>query len=439
MFYTDAQTMEDLSIFSKRKKTVSVFSFYDRTITSGGNSELERMFRHPLSDKNDILRRAGAIEYFSCNDPGLYLDKGMFDFIEYYLSQVRVPLRKTGLNVMTTAVRAIGKLTQEQYAVKRGITFLGEVIRNLYQFAIGHNECDIVLIREYSAEVLNIVEGSKELTKIANSPLTRLSAADITGYDYLFRYESRDNIRKLLRMVYEVDVLTSLGSFLKEEGFCVCEMSDGKGIRMEGVRHPLIENAVSSDIEYGDHHNMCFITGANMSGKSTFMKAFSISVYLAHLGFPVPANSMKCPVFKGLFTTINLGDDISLGYSHFYAEVERIKKIAMAMREHPELMIVFDELFRGTNLKDAYDASVAIMTAFTRCRCSSFLISTHITEVADELREIPQVIYRYFPTDYEGDEFKYTYKLGEGISGDRLGMKIISRAGIISMLEECAN
>lgn len=438
MFCTDAQTLEDLAIICKRKKVISVFSFYDRTVTYGGNIELERMFRNPLSDKNDIRRRAEAIEYMSCHDTGVEFDRGMYDFIEYYFSLSKGPLRNTGLNVMTTAVRSIGKQTQEQYAVRKGIIHLCEAIRDLHRFALGHKNCGITLLREYSRDIIHIVDGNTELTKIVNSSSKRLSASAVTSYDYMFRYEHRENIRKLLRIVYELDVFSSLGGFLQEKGFCFAEMSDGKEIRIKALRHLLIENAVPADIDYG-RHNMCFLTGANMSGKSTFMKAFSISVYLAHMGFPVPAESMRCPVFQGLFTTINLGDNLNLGYSHFYAEVERIKKIVTTLIDHPKLMIVFDELFRGTNLKDAYDASVAIMTAFTRCRRSSFLISTHITEVADELREIPEVMYRYFPTGYSDGEFSYTYKLREGISGDRLGMEIISRAGIISLLGECAN
>ena len=62
-----------------------------------------------------------------------------------------------------------------------------------------------------------------------------------------------------------------------------------------------------------------------MAGKSTCMKAFGVAVYLAHCGLPVPAARMELSVFKGLFTTINLSDNLSLGYSHYYNEVARVK------------------------------------------------------------------------------------------------------------------
>ncbi len=74
---------------------------------------------------------------------------------------------------------------------------------------------------------------------------------------------------------------------------------------------------------------MCFfLTGANMAGKSTFIKPLGIAMYLGHMGFPVPASRMEFAVRDGIFTTINLPDNLSRGASHFYAEVLRIKNVA---------------------------------------------------------------------------------------------------------------
>lgn len=109
-----------------------------------------------------------------------------------------------------------------------------------------------------------------------------------------------------------------------------------------------------------------FLTGANMAGKSTFMKTFGIVVYLAHMGFPLPVKKMRFSVQNGMYTTINLPDNMMLGYSHFYAEVQRLKKVAEQVGRIGNLVIVFDELFRGTNVKDAHEATLAVMEAFCR-------------------------------------------------------------------------
>ncbi len=75
------------------------------------------------------------------------------------------------------------------------------------------------------------------------------------------------------------------------------------------------------------------------------------------MGFPVPASGMEFSVQSGMFTTINLPDNINMGYSHFYAEVMRVKKVAESGGILKNLIVIFDELFRGTNVKDAYEAT----------------------------------------------------------------------------------
>ncbi|MBK6527650.1 MAG: hypothetical protein IPG07_20145 [Crocinitomicaceae bacterium] len=72
---------------------------------------------------------------------------------------------------------------------------------------------------------------------------------------------------------------------------------------------------------------MIFLTGANMAGKSTLLKSLGLSIYLAHIGFPVPAKKFQTTLYNGIITTINLPDNINKGYSHFYHEVIRKRKL----------------------------------------------------------------------------------------------------------------
>jgi len=173
-----------------------------------------------------------------------------------------------------------------------------------------------------------------------------------------------------------------------------------------------------------------------MAGKSTFMKTFGICVFLAHMGFPVPAQKMEFSVQNGLFTTINLPDNLNMGYSHFYAEVLRVKKVAECVSRTHNLIVVFDELFRGTNVKDAYDATVAVTEAFAANRDCTFIISTHIMEAGETLRGLCNNInFTYLPTIMEGNIPRYTYRLQEGITNDRHGMMIINNEHIIDIIK----
>jgi DNA mismatch repair ATPase MutS len=180
---------------------------------------------------------------------------------------------------------------------------------------------------------------------------------------------------------------------------------------------------------------MLFLTGANMAGKSTLMKSFGIAVYLAHMGFPVAAEKMTFSVRDGLYSSINVPDNLSLGHSHFYAEVLRVKKVAQEVGLGKDLVVIFDELFKGTNVKDAYDATLAVTRELAEYRNCFFIISTHIIEVGEALRVgCDNIRFAYLPTVMEGVTPRYTYVLKEGITADRHGMMIIENEGVVGMI-----
>ena len=173
-----------------------------------------------------------------------------------------------------------------------------------------------------------------------------------------------------------------------------------------------------------------------MAGKSTFMKSFGITVFLAHVGFPVPAKEMEFSVQNGMFTTINLPDNLNMGYSHFYAEVLRVKKVAQQVRQTQHLVVVFDELFRGTNVKDAFDATLAVTEAIAERKNRAFMVSTHIIEVGQELgKRCDNVTFEYLPTVMKGKLPTYTYKLEPGITSDKHGMIITNNEKIIEIIK----
>src|SRR5687768_6966016 len=165
------------------------------------------------------------------------------------------------------------------------------------------------------------------------------------------------------------------------------------------------------------------------------MKAFGIAVYMAHMGFPVAVTSMQFSVRDGLFTSINVPDNLNMGYSHFYAEVLRVKKVALEVAKGLDLVVIFDELFKGTNVKDAYDATLSVTKAFGRYPNCIFIVSTHIIEVGEALRrELPNALFRYMPTIMEGAVPRYPYTLTDGITNDRQGMMIVENEGIFDLL-----
>jgi DNA mismatch repair ATPase MutS len=144
---------------------------------------------------------------------------------------------------------------------------------------------------------------------------------------------------------------------------------------------------------------------------------------------------MLFSVRSGLFTSINVSDNLDMGYSHFYAEVLRVKEAARLVSSGNNMVVIFDELFKGTNVKDAFDATLAVTTAFSEYRNCVFIISTHIIEVGEELRGRPNVRFSFMPTVMAGNTPRYTYLLQQGITSDRHGMMLLRNEGILELIK----
>jgi len=130
--------------------------------------------------------------------------------------------------------------------------------------------------------------------------------------------------------MYELDVFenVALVAASKEFSFPIFNIEEDLNISITGLFHPSIKEPVKNDLQIDVTKNIIFLTGSNMAGKSSLLKSLGLTIYLSHLGFPVPAEEMKLSVLNGLVTTINLPDNINDGLSHYYTEVKRVKEVA---------------------------------------------------------------------------------------------------------------
>ena len=203
---------------------------------------------------------------------------------------------------------------------------------------------------------------------------------------------------------------------------------------MQGLFHPLIKNPVRNDLRAVK--NVILLTGPNMSGKSTLLKAVSLCVYLGHTGLAVPATNVKMPFFTTISVAINLTDSIVSGYSHFMSEIITLKNVLSQAITNKKCFAVFDELFRGTNIEDAMEISTMTIKGLLQFKDSLFIISTHL----HQLREIDEiksgkVSTFYIECELNNDNPAFTYKLKEGWSDLRLGRVLFEREGLNTMLE----
>jgi putative mismatch repair-like protein len=432
-FKIDEQTLNDLELFNQALDGKSIFSCFNTACSDGGKACIRKMLENPLTDVNKIRERAEAIRYLGQLPFFLDIRREELSFIEVYLQQEDVPQRSM-YRLTSRAVKGWLKPDNDCYLRQRAVPYLGRLIRELGTFMDELSAGKVPeMIRDMQQRVKETLarKGMQYLmSQKKDSFWTRESL------DLYFRGRELDGVRVILDTLYMLDSLRSLGTMAKDEGltFPIFTGSERR-VRIEGLYHLFLENPVKNDVLFDDRQHLCFLTGPNMAGKSTCMKAFGVAVYLAHCGLPVPAARMELSVFKGLFTTINLSDNLSLGYSHYYNEVARVKYIVEQVRDLQNVVVVFDELFRGTNVKDAYDASCAVIGGLARLKYGVFMISTHIVEVAEFLKPFPSVCFRFFEIDMTTGEPRYTYCLREGVSDERIGMYILKKAGVVDLIE----
>lgn len=437
-FEVDKQTLKDLDLFENNREGL-VYSVFNQAITTGGSIRLGKMLKNPLTDIKILKDRRDSIKYFSEYKVKLKIEKKDIDFIEYYKSSKMSFSKKNALSSWYQSLRYRFKPDNDYFTKKTGVEKTLALLQYLSVFVKEYQHKDIPW---YLSSILyNIQEilMGKELRELLFSvDKTAFKTTELEKLDHLFRKHAIDKLDEILEMLYELDVFKSVAAAAQKHRFCFPEYSgaEQQNIQIEGLYHPVLEKPITNDFRIGETTSLCFLTGANMSGKSTFLKSFGLAVYLAHVGFPVPAEKMETTIFNGLITTINLSDNITQGYSHFYSEVKRVKEAAFIIKEKKKVIVIFDELFRGTNVKDASDASLMITSALAKIKQSIFLISTHIVEIAEELKSKDNIFFSCFESKMEGETPIYSYKLKEGVTKERFGMQIVKNEKIIEMLED---
>jgi DNA mismatch repair ATPase MutS len=201
----------------------------------------------------------------------------------------------------------------------------------------------------------------------------------------------------------------------------------------------LLRNPVPYDLTMDSLFNFVFLTGPNMAGKTTFLKAAGTAIYLAHLGMGTPAQSARVSYFDRLFTSLNITDSIATGYSFFYSEVMRVKQLAESLNRGERTFSLFDELFRGTNVKDAYDASVMIISGLVRWNKSMFILSSHLWELWEKINVFTNIKELCFESEVRNGEPVFTYHILQGVSDMRLGMTIINNEKVMDLLNNNEN
>ena len=217
--------------------------------------------------------------------------------------------------------------------------------------------------------------------------------------------------------VSKMDALVSMAGFRFNEPKAVdAEVtgSDKVVYDARGLYHPFLgDKAVRNDFtrNAGEYY---IITGANMAGKSTFLRSVGVNYVLAMNGLPVFAESLRVSVFN-LFTSMRTSDDLSRGISYFNAELLRLKQLLESCRRSGRTLIILDEILEGTNSLDKLNGSRLFLEAVAKLPVTG-IIATHDLELSKMEDDAPGRFHNWCFEIELADNITYTYKITRGVA-----------------------
>lgn len=478
----------DLDIFGNR----SLFQCLNRTSTHIGKQWLAHWLNNPLKEKSLIEKRQEAVRELapqlefrqrfrlkgllnesSGNDreriknwldtPVRFLKNRLFRGIPYLVLLINIASFTAVLcGAMPTSIAAT------LFAVLVSLSFLLSGTITKLQLAYGKNlrilsayADQIVEIEklEVKAEGLADIRGrlSGEKGKTASQILTdlvkRMDSLDRRGNIFmlvllngLFFWELWLTLRVerwkvqyaaclpgWLEAVGEMDACCSLATFAYNHPDYVCPevSSDGFRLEAEGLGHPLMERekCVRNDVAIPGKPFFLIVTGANMAGKSTYLRTVGVNYLLACLGAPVWARRMRFTPVQ-LVTSLRTTDSLADNESYFFAELKRLQRIIQKLEAGEQLFIILDEILKGTNSVDKQNGSLALVRQFMRLNTNG-IIATHDLMLGTLSESFPDRIRNYcFEADITDNELTFSYRMREGVAQNMNACFLMKKMGI---------
>ena len=248
-----------------------------------------------------------------------------------------------------------------------------------------------------------------------------------------WKEESKTQFPVWLKQIGELDAYLSLANFaFNNPDYCYPELTDQAVIfSATNLGHPLInrDKRVCNDFLIPCRGKVFIITGANMAGKSTFLRTVAVNFILAMTGAPVCANKLQFKPLK-LFTSMRTTDSLSQNESYFYAELKRLKILQTRLEDGDEMFFILDEILKGTNSVDKSNGSKLFMRKLIELGGTG-LVATHDTSLGEIENEFPGIIInKCFEIEINGENISFDYKLQEGITKKMNAALLMKQMGI---------
>jgi DNA mismatch repair ATPase MutS len=435
----DDGTVRDLDLLPGDVRGASLFDALNTCATKVGVRVLRTLLRSPVSAVEDIVERQNAIRFLVRRHADVERTLGAVPMlsVQAYLTSNWDTIDTEGIGGIIEAA-----VVRHQHAglfvdVREGMSSLHAMAGHwgaLSRELAGCPYQPLASVREAFEAVLQV----PAMQRLRAAHPSTLPARALLRLDHEIRTEHRTAIEEAIVWQGVLDAHTSLAAAVVRNGWIFPTISSDSTdpVRFRGLVHPLCAQAVGNDCELQDKQPVHVLTGPNMAGKTTFLRASAIAILLGQIGSGVPAQAAAFPAFDGLFSFIRIEDRLDRRESLFAREIHRVNQLADVLLDRKRLFCILDEPFRGTNVYDARDATEFLITRLSRWRRSRFLVSTHLADIAAATTASGHAAAAFFSGQLDDDDvLAFDYRLQHGVSDQRLGMRLMRESGLLGKLE----
>ena len=448
--YADPQTREDLEVFRATGTGRSLVDLVDRCQTPGGRRRLRERLGSPSSDRTVLARWFDAVSWLARQHaerkPDALLPTIPSHAVEAFSRYLDHPLSTTGdRSLQMGQIETLWITLRDPELVELaegGHVSLHEILEGVLPLA--RRLCDPSgsapsALRVVGESLLGL-EAKLGLQKGVAEARSRMR---LLALDDHLRRRHRGDLLRLLSLVAELDVYLGLAE-LVHEGWAVPALKPAEAegssrrrcLTLSAAWHPSLPDGVRNDWTLGDGAPVQLLTGPNMAGKTTALRVLGTCTWLAHCGLPVPAEAMVFAPLGTLHVTLHPRDDLAAGVSLFLAEILRVRAFLESVTGGTPTLGIFDELFRGTNPTDAREATRRVVCALARSRNASLVLSTHLSELVDELTDVPGSAALSLTGQVGKAGLIFDFRIRSGVSHQRLGLSLLDHYGIDLLLTQ---
>jgi DNA mismatch repair ATPase MutS len=246
--------------------------------------------------------------------------------------------------------------------------------------------------------------------------------------------QNRQKLAAWLDVIAETDAFISLANLaFNHPEFVYPKIHDGGfTLQAKQLGHPLLAEGkrVNNDFSLNGWGKAVIVTGANMAGKSTFLRTVGVNLILGRMGAPVCAEELVFSPVK-VYTNMRTTDNLLKDESYFFAELKRIKTVLDRLENGEKIFVILDEMLKGTNSVDKLNGSRELIRKLLELKAVA-LIATHDLKISEMEEEYPQMVFnKCFEIKLENDEMVFDYLLTDGVTKTMNATFLMKKMGII--------